>query len=203
MSSFLILQRRRRASGVAMLEMVLVFPVLLILALPVVDYGRNLYAQSVLTAMVREGANLASRPKAGVPIADIIESIAAAAPSLDMRGKGMIYVTELQGGDPCAMGDARCIAQVVSQHRWVRGGLSGVGSAAWPGCGASSWNSSGQCDLSGASPTLPELAGVLIKKQSAFVVEAYYHSEPIVGVMDFGFFKLPSPTPLVRAMVLY
>lgn len=51
--------RRMRESGQALVEMALILPVLLILALGIVEFGRAFNAKQVVTEAAREGARLA------------------------------------------------------------------------------------------------------------------------------------------------
>lgn len=203
MSSRIFLQRRNPAAGVAMVEMALVLPILIALALPVVDYARNLMVQSVLTGMAREGANLVSRAGGKYSIQTVMDSIAEAAPPLDMRANGMIYVTQLRGGDSCAVDDQECNAEVVAQYRWNHGGFSSVESGSWPDCSSSSWSSDGQCNMAGSTPAVGVMSGQLFKGQTAFVVETYYRNQPIFGALNLGFLKIPTPSPTVRAVAIF
>lgn len=203
MSFRFVLHKRNPASGVAMVEMALVLPILIALALPVIDYARNILVQSVLTGMAREGANLVSRSGGKYSIQTVMDTIAEAAPPLNMNANGMIYITQIHGSDSCGSGDQNCSAEVVAQYRWNGGGFSGVESASWSGCTAGSWTTGGQCDMGGATPSVGVMNGQLFKGQTAFVVETFYRNQPIVGALNLGFIKIPAPSPIVRAVAIF
>jgi len=85
----------RRVSGTSLVEFALLLPVLLLFVLGVVDVGRALQFNNIVTVMSREGANLAARTSGDTDI--IIESITEAAAPLDMPANGMVYVTSVMG----------------------------------------------------------------------------------------------------------
>jgi len=196
--SFLLAQRNR-VSGVAMLEMALVLPVLLILALPTVDYARNMQTQTVLNGMAREGANLASRSAAAYDMQTIMDSMALAAPALGMRAHGTIYITQIHGSSVCRSGDTKCHAEVVAQYKWLQGHLV-VDSGVF-GC-ASSSPIDGHCSISTPRP-VSLLDGKLYKGQVAYAVETFYQQDPIFGALDFGVFSIPALPSKMRAIAIF
>ena len=105
--------RGRRQRGVSMIELALVLPVLLILVLGVIDFGRALHYSNVLINISREGANLASR-YGDIGPQDIIRALESTAEPLDMTRDGMIYITKITGRS-----DGR--GTVEEQHRATSG----------------------------------------------------------------------------------
>jgi Flp pilus assembly protein TadG len=71
--------RKARDRGTAAVEFVLVLPALLLIVFGIIDFGRALNAQIVLTGAAREGVRLAAL---GYPDAAIQARVAAAAPDL-------------------------------------------------------------------------------------------------------------------------
>lgn len=177
---------KSRERGIAMLEMAVFLPLLLILALPVIDYGRNLLDQLAMTGLAREVGNLVSRYQANQPMQTLLQDLANSAPSLDMAHAGRIVVTQLKG-DHCALGAQQCQALVVGQYQWNGGGYHG-GQAIWQ-C-ASSYDRDGFCQPVGGSAVVTslELNGKLYQGQDAFVVEVFYQFEPLFprGILGVG-----------------
>jgi len=180
------LRDRTREHGSAMLEMAVLLPLLLILALPVIDYGRNLIDQLSLTGLAREVGNLVSRNQGNQPIQTLLQGVADNVPSLDMSRAGRIVVTQLQG-DRCALGTQQCQALVVGQYQWTGGGYHG-GRAIWS-C-ASSYDRDGFCNPTGSAMAVTGLSlnGAMMKDQNAFVVEVFYQFQPLFprGIMGIG-----------------
>ena len=91
----------KKAGGQAIIEFVLILPVLLLLLLGVFDFACAIRANNAIDNMSREGANLASRTQLAQQ--DIMNALAATAQPLNMQSNGMIYITVLNGvsgGDP-------------------------------------------------------------------------------------------------------
>lgn len=61
---------RRDDAGAAVVEFALVAPVLLVLVFAIIDFGRALYTQNVLTSAVREGARYGASRTLQTQIAD-------------------------------------------------------------------------------------------------------------------------------------
>ena len=108
------------------MEMAIVLPLLVLLALGVFDFARAIHAKNIITNMSREGANLASRT--GTTNPDIMNAIAYTAQPLDMRNNGMIYVTVVQGNPE----HGSVVPRIISQSRWLNKSdpRSKIGSAA-------------------------------------------------------------------------
>ena len=117
--------RLRRQRGVSMIELALVLPVLLILVLGVIDFGRALHYNNVLVNISREGANLASR-YGDIGPQDIIRALENTAEPLDMTTDGMIYITQVtsradggagRGAVPCDLREHRIAEPHLHLHR--------------------------------------------------------------------------------------
>jgi len=93
--------RKTRDRGSVAVEFALVLPVLLLIVFGIIDFGRALNAQIVLTGAAREGVRLAAL---GYPDAAIQARVAAAAP--DLSGV-IVSVTANcpQGAGPAADAD--------------------------------------------------------------------------------------------------
>jgi hypothetical protein len=92
--------RSREASdrGSAAVEFALVLPVLLLIVFGIIDFGRALNAQIVLTGAAREGVRLAAL---GYPDAAVQARVAAAAP--DLSGVVVTVAADcLPGAGPAA-----------------------------------------------------------------------------------------------------
>jgi hypothetical protein len=195
------LYKRNPASGLAIMEMALVVPFLVVLALPVVDYGRNMQVQAALNGMAREGANMASRSAQTSSMQTIMDTVVSTAPSLDMAANGMIHITELQGDTPCDSGTSRCHAKVIQQFRWNGGHLSSA-IHAWNGCG-SAWAADGHCSMPSVAPDANVLQKQLSQGQVAYVVEVSYNHPPLFGSWSFAGVSLPALPSLIHAEAIF
>lgn len=81
--------------GQAIIEFVLILPLLLLLLLGVFDFARAIRTVNTIDNMSREGANLASRT--ALAQQDIMNALADTAQPLDMQSNGMMYITVLNG----------------------------------------------------------------------------------------------------------
>jgi hypothetical protein len=192
----------RASAGLAMLELALLLPILIFLALMVADFARALQAQLVLINITREGASIASRLP-GYAMPTLMDSLGLTVPNppMDMATRGMIYVTEVT-----AVSVSGVIKyQVTAQTRWTRGsGHSFTSSTGWT-CGA--WRADGTCDLPSTLPVvaLSGLAGgdALRSGQSVYVAEAFYDFNMLFGLKDFGFGMVtPRIGPDLAAMTI-
>ena len=82
-------RRLRPDSGEAMVEMALVLPILLVLSLGMIDFGRAFHAKSVLDQAAREGCRVAivTAPDVGVVrarVATVLGAAGLAAPPADV-----------------------------------------------------------------------------------------------------------------------
>ncbi len=98
-------RRIRRAPderGQALIEMAITLMLLVILMSGVYDYSRAIHAQSVITNMSREGANLIARANQNlsgdedIDFQNVLDLIGKTAQPLDMVNKGMMYIYKVE-----------------------------------------------------------------------------------------------------------
>ncbi|PRX36798.1 TadE-like protein [Paraburkholderia sp. BL18I3N2] len=203
--------RSRRASkGIVTVEMALLLPIMVALALPVYDIARNIQAQMILINVSREGANLSSRASLTFPMQTIMSSLSATTPPLNMSAHGMIYITEIMGNNNCDSNGNNCTGVVVAQYRW-NGGNYAPASKLWS-CGSSgtNWATDGSGSCSGipaagtTSPVVNLLQGKLSDGQIAYAVEAFYLQTPLIGSLNLGRgFTTPALSPNLYAMTVF
>lgn len=151
-----------RQRGVALVELALVLPILLVLVLGVIDFSRAIQFNNILVNLTREGANLAARTTESPQ--HILKTLTDTASPLQMNTDGMMYITKLVGRS-----DGR--ARVEEQYRRTpTAGKTALVSRLWA---CSSWNASGACNM---PPTLPviSLAVPLTNGETVYAVEAFY-----------------------------
>lgn len=152
--------RRARARGVATIELALVLPILLMLALGVVDFSRAIQFNNVLVHLSREGANLSARTTEEP--AYILRTLMSTATPLNMNANGMMYVTKLVGRP-----DGR--ARVDAQFRPSTGGNRSLASRVYSCPG---WSGSGACNV--AANQIVQLAVNLLDGETVYAVESMY-----------------------------
>lgn len=196
------LSPRQNSRGIAVLEMAFMLPVLLLLTLPVIDFARAIQANQILVNVTREGASLASRAQNVTP-QDIMNSLTATTPPLQMPQRGMIYITKIMGY--CATSGPGCVASniILEQNRWLGGWQSANGSAPvsqiWA-CGSSStaWGGDGSCSgiQSGAkAPTTSFMSGKLNDGNVVYVVETYYNFNMFFSDLSILDWTMPTIGP--------
>jgi Flp pilus assembly protein TadG len=204
-------RRSRHATrGIVSVEMALLLPMLVALALPVYDIARNIQAQMILINVSREGANLSSRAALTYPMQTIMSSLTSTTPPLNMSAHGMIYITEIMGNNNCDSSGNNCTGIVVAQYRW-NGGNYAPASRLW-NCGSSgtNWATDGSGSCSGipaagtTSPAVNLLQGKLYNGQIAYAVEAFYLQTPLLGSLNLGGgIKTPALSPNLYAMTVF
>ena len=157
--------------GVAVVEMALVLPLLLVLVVGLFDFSRGILANNVIIGMSREGANLYSRT--GTPPPDIMNALASTASQLNMVDDGIIYLTKIQQSDGSP--------QVVEQFKWSDSALGDPPeSNVWLCDGSSHW-SGGGCSMGGSLDDPGRTATLdmaLSTGEEVVVVEVYYLFRP-------------------------
>lgn len=98
--------------GAAFVELAIVLPLLVLMALGVFDFARAIHVKNMITNMSREGANLASR--SAIPDTNIMNAIAYTAQPLDMVNNGTIYITAVQGNTE----HGSTVPTIQSQNSW-------------------------------------------------------------------------------------
>ena len=88
--------------GQSTLELAFTLPLLVLLLLGIVDYSRAIHAQSIITNMGREAANLVARANVNlsgnelVDFQNVMNLIARTAEPLDMLHQGMMYISKVE-----------------------------------------------------------------------------------------------------------
>ena len=152
--------------GQACVEFAMLLLVIVLLLMGVFDLACAIRANNTIANMSREGANLASRSSAGLrdnPQA-IMDTLAATAQSLDMRGEGMMYITVVQGGT------------ITLQEGWKNGALAASSKVGTPS----------ESDPHPKARNLESLN--LTSGQTAYVVEVFYDYRSLFsnGVMTLA-----------------
>ncbi len=152
--------------GVATVEFAIILPLLLLMLFGVIEVGRLLQANLIVSNLSREGANLAARSQQ--PRQTIMQLLAETASPLNMATYGMIYITIADGTEDSS--------RVSNQFKWTSGGYTGA-SRVWDDCG--SW-SSGTCTSIGDDAPLLPAPMVLEDGERVYVVEVFYDFRPII-----------------------
>jgi len=86
----------RRNKGTALIEFCFILPILVIMVLFIIDFGRLIQARIIITNVTREGGNLASRDiKTGNDLISMLQSSAA---PLDLQQSGRICISSIEAG---------------------------------------------------------------------------------------------------------
>ena len=205
-----IKHKLKKSAGVVAVEFALILPILLVVTLALVDFARALQANMMLINLSREGANLASR--GALPLntssQDIIRSLAATAPPLNMRESGMMYITKIMGNK-----DANGFVQnvVLEQYRWDDR-TNGLGwnhsgyaptSQVWS-CG--SWAVDGSCSgipAPSSAPTVNLMVGQLYDGEVIYAVESFYKFNMLFGGLNLGLVTIPIIGPNLRSLTVF
>lgn len=196
---------RYRERGIAAVELALLLPMLVILALCAIDGARALQANIIMTNVAREGANLASRGGTDLEDGsqDIIYAVMASAPPLNVNQQGMMYITRVMG-----VGTTQSV--VLDQYRWddAARNLGARKSTYQPAsriyaCG--SWNSAGKCTAisSSSRPPVKVLTGKLDNGEIVYVVETFYKFDMLVNAFTFRKDALPTFGPDLYSMSVF
>lgn len=85
-------RRVRDTSGQSLVEFAFVSLVLMVILFGMIDFGRAIYRQQLITNLSREGANLASRDST---FQETLQALVDSAGSLDIEQEGFIILSEL------------------------------------------------------------------------------------------------------------
>lgn len=103
--------------GAAAVEFAIVVPVLLIILLALVDFGRLFFVQVSLNAASREGARAASVGRSSVDVDSIVQASAASTASISSLGATTQLSVTL---DPCSgAADDTAVVEVGVPFAWV------------------------------------------------------------------------------------
>lgn len=101
--------------GVAFVELAMVLPFLVLMALGVFDFSRAIHAKNMITNMSREGANLAAR--SGLDSAkaqEIMNSLSYTSQPLNMGANGMMYISVVEG----TLQSGSVVPRIQAQYPW-------------------------------------------------------------------------------------
>lgn len=172
-----------RCRGTSTVELALLLPILLMLVLGVVDFGRALQFNNILVGMSREGANSAARTS--TTPTDIITALGQTGQPMQMNPNGMIFITTVVGRS-----DGR--ADVQSQYRYTTGNTT-LASKIYT---CRSWGGGGVCNVSTAPAPIVTLSIPLAAGDLVHVAESIYYFTPITG------YVMTSPITLYSATML-
>lgn len=199
---------RKSERGVAAVELALLLPMLVILALCAIDGARALQANIIMTNIAREGANLVARGGADLDgeSQDVIYAVMASAPPLNVNQQGMMYITRVMG--VTGTGGTRSV--VLDQYRWddAARNLGARRSTYQPTSrvyACSSWNSAGKCaSISSTSrPAVAVLNNKLDNGEIVYVVETFYKFDMLVSAFAFRKDALPAFGPDLYSMSVF
>jgi hypothetical protein len=138
--------------GQALIEMAITLMLLVILMMGVFDYSRAIHAQSIITNMSREGANLIARANMNLSgdeatdFQNVLDLIGKTAQPLDMVNHGMMYIYKVE-----RVNNVNTITRALS------------------------WNRSAASPMPSRSASPQNLGGMaLAQGQVAYGVEVYY-----------------------------
>lgn len=173
------MKRKKNSRGLAAVEFAVILPMLLLLSLPILDLARIIQFDMILTNMSREAANLASRTQ-DEPW-DIMNTVAATAPPLQMQTSGIIYISKIIGNGP---GKSNVILE---QYKWT-GGFN-QSSKVWANCSSWASDGTGKCSsIPSAGFSINDaMANQLADGEVIYVVESFYRTNILFNSMNFGF----------------
>ncbi|MBM7454251.1 hypothetical protein HNR62_000075 [Oceanisphaera litoralis] len=171
-------RHRRSEQGLAVVEMTIMLPLLLMMVFGGFEIYRLLLANNIIIGMSREGANLVARTTE--PEQKVMEVLSTTATPLVMKDHGTMFVTVLVGtadGKP---------PRVQEQYRWTGSSYSEKSeSRVWSGCGSADADSSywdnGSCKLPDTRPTLASFDMEMTEGETIHVVEVMYQYENIIA----------------------
>jgi hypothetical protein len=164
--------------GVALIEFAMILPLLLLMALAVIDIGRLIQVRLIVTNLAREGGSLASRQTTlDAGLIGLLQS--SSNPPMNMSGaNGKIYVTRIHAGTGPAPNNLPTIAAPA-----ISGGSlavnSGIGSGATLGLSQRLYNHL----VYRTQPTTPPQNAPDITEIT--VVEVYSKYRPITPLPNF------------------
>lgn len=197
---------RARQRGIVAVELALMLPILCLLLFGMIDAGRALQANIIMTNIGREGANLVSRGSTGVETGsqDIIYALMASAPPLNVNLQGMVYITRLMGGT----GGTTTV--VMDQYRWddtVRKlGVNRSGyvptSRVYSGC--TGWTNGACTTISSTGrPVVDTMSGKLREGEVVVVVETFYKYDMMLTNFSIAGFTLPTLGPDLYSKTIF
>ena len=195
-----------RQHGVAAVEFALLLPILLMLLFGMMDAGRALQANIILTSISREGANLVARGTAPLETSsqDVIYALMASAPPLNVNQQGMMYITRVMG--VVTAGVSRSV--VLDQYRWddAARNLGFRVNAYQPDSKAydcTAWNNGACTSINSLlRPSTTIMDGKLQDGEVVYVVESFYRYDMLVTGAATAALKLPTIGPDLYSMTV-
>lgn len=193
---------RATCRGSAAVEFAVVLPLLLLVALALVDVCRAIQVNVVLINLSREGANIASRGSQmnSVSSQSLMNALAATAPPLHMQTRGKIYITKIIGH----LQDGVVRNVILEQYRWEGNPSYAPSSAVWWRCDA--WTSN-QCTAIPADPEIAPIADAmpnfLSDGEVIYAVEAFYDFDMIFSNLNVGLGPMPQIGPVMYAKTVF
>jgi Flp pilus assembly protein TadG len=112
--------------GIALIEFALILPLLLIIALAVIDFGRLIQTRLVVTNLAREGGSLASRQP--TPDAALVTMLQASGIPLNLAGpNGRIYIARIKAGTGTGAAAPPTLTLQLTGGTLARGSTIGAG----------------------------------------------------------------------------
>jgi Flp pilus assembly protein TadG len=158
-------ERANDCAGQALLEFVFVCVMMLALSFGLIDFGRAIYQRQVLTALTRDGSNLASR---GTTLTNTVDAVISSANPLDITTKGRVIVTAVFNSNGVYT---------------ISGQLSKGGLGATSKIGVGTGNPANMPDTTLPIPPL---------NQTVYVTEVFYSYTPITPIGKLLQMALPT-----------
>jgi len=166
-------ERRHNERGVALVELALLLPILVVLAFGVIDLGRLIHARLVVTNVSREGGSLASRDiQTGNNLITMLQSSAA---PFNLQTQGRIYVTKIKAGMTLADPLPRIDTRLQGGNYNVSSSIGGIVGQVPTGLSSTMYNHLRFEPAPQNAPDITELS----------VVEVFYHYRPITPLPNF------------------
>lgn len=196
-----------RQHGLAAVEFALLLPMLLLLLFGMIDAGRALQANIIMTNIGREGANLVARGSTQLETGsqDIIYALMASAPPLNVNGQGMVYITRVMG--VASGGVSRSV--VLDQYRWDDAGRNlGFRASGYAptskAYGCTSWNAGLCASVSSKSrPSTTVMDGKLSDGEVVYVVETFYRFDMLLATYTVNNLGLPTFGPDLYSITVF
>jgi Flp pilus assembly protein TadG len=110
--------------GIALIEFCFILPILVVMVLFIIDFGRLIQARIIITNVAREGGNIASRGIETPAGTELIPLLQSSATPLDLQQYGRICVTKVDAALPPANPDPSISSQQCSGNLAVSSGIS-------------------------------------------------------------------------------
>jgi len=165
-------ERPHNERGVALVELALLLPILVVLAFGVIDLGRLIHARLVVTNVSREGGSLASRDiQTGNNLITMLQSSAT---PFNLATQGRIYVYRINAGetrrDPLPYIDSKFSGGAYGVSSSITGNVGDT-----PGGLSSTLYNHLRYNTTNKTSDLSEIS----------IVEVFYHYRPITPLPNF------------------